>query len=199
MKKFISLFGILLLAFISKAQEKTYEVKPNSKIYWKGYKIFKIDSTSHKGSISFKEGNLTFIKNKPIKGKLIANLHTISTEDIKDIENKEKLDNHLKSADFFDIKNYSEAKFEFLEIKKTKKNKFNYQIKGKLTIKGITKSIEFPANITFSENNQKVLLETDKIILNRQDFNIKYKTSLKDTLIKDKFELKAEIIAKLLS
>ena len=49
--------------------------------------------------------------------------------------NNEDRDNHLKSADFFDIENHKELAFKSISFKKTDDDA--YELKGLLTIKGI--------------------------------------------------------------
>jgi polyisoprenoid-binding protein YceI len=58
---------------------------------------------------------------------------SISTEN-------EKRDEHLKSADFFDVTKYPEVKFTSTSVKKTGDN--NYVITGDLTLHGVTKPVE---------------------------------------------------------
>ncbi len=51
----------------------------------------------------------------------------------------EARDNHLKSADFFNVEQYPEIHYKSTSIKKSGKNK--YAITGDLTLHGITKSV----------------------------------------------------------
>jgi polyisoprenoid-binding protein YceI len=53
-------------------------------------------------------------------------------------------DGHLKSADFFDVANFSTIKFSSKEMKKI--NEEEYILSGDITIKSITKPIEFKVN-----------------------------------------------------
>ena len=53
-------------------------------------------------------------------------------------------DNHLRAADFFDVEKYPTIKFVSKSM--TKINDEEYKLIGDITIKGITKSIEFKAN-----------------------------------------------------
>jgi polyisoprenoid-binding protein YceI len=79
-----------------------------------------------------------------------------------------KLTNHLKSADFFEVKTYPKAKFVSTKIEKAADG---YTITGDLTLHGKTKSISFPAGIKVGAEAVS-LSSTFKI--NRQDFGITY-------------------------
>jgi polyisoprenoid-binding protein YceI len=73
-------------------------------------------------------------------------------------------------------------------------------VKGDLTIKGITKSIEFPVILSQTETGVELVGETFKI--DRTEFNIQYKSQkffddLKDKFINDEFEISFKVIAAL--
>lgn len=53
--------------------------------------------------------------------------------------NNQDRDSHLKSADFFDVENHKEIIFEGTSFQKLDED--NYQLKGQLTMKGVTKQI----------------------------------------------------------
>jgi polyisoprenoid-binding protein YceI len=53
--------------------------------------------------------------------------------------NNEQRDNHLKSADFFDAENHPEMTFESISVKKI--SDFEMQVKGNLTLRGVTKEV----------------------------------------------------------
>ena len=79
-----------------------------------------------------------------------------------------KLTNHLKSADFFEVKTYPKAKFVSTKIDK---GTDGYTVTGDLTLHGKTKSISFPADIKVGADAVS-LSSTFKI--NRQDFGISF-------------------------
>ena len=56
-----------------------------------------------------------------------------------------KLTGHLKTADFFDVKNQPKATFKSTKIEKGDKT---YTVTGELTLLGKTKTVSFPATIT---------------------------------------------------
>lgn len=128
--------------------------------------------------------------------KLKGGAFRVDMSTIKDADGSKKLEGHLKSPDFLDVKEYTTSKFEITDSE-LKDGKF--LITGDMTIKGITKQIVFEATLTHSEGS--ITLESETFQINRADFNIKYKSksffnNLKEKFINDKFDLKVKIIAK---
>ena len=70
------------------------------------------------------------------KVSFTADVNSIST-------NNEQRDGHLKSADFFDVENHKELTFKSTSFKQ--KDDDEYELKGILTIKGISKEIKLEA------------------------------------------------------
>jgi len=60
-------------------------------------------------------------------------------------EYKGKLEGHLKSDDFFGVATHPTSKLVFTEVSASGKN--SYEVKGDLTIKGITKTISFDVSV----------------------------------------------------
>ncbi len=64
------------------------------------------------------------------------------TVDMSSIDTRsEDRDNHLRSADFFDVENHPNMTFKSTSIKKTGDNE--YDVTGDLTIRGVTKQETF--------------------------------------------------------
>jgi polyisoprenoid-binding protein YceI len=80
----------------------------------------------------------------------------------------DKVTGHLKTPDFFDVKNFPKSKFT---ITKVEKDKEGYKLTGKLDMHGKSKEITFPAKITQTGDSVK-LESTFKI--NRFDWDVKY-------------------------
>jgi polyisoprenoid-binding protein YceI len=55
------------------------------------------------------------------------------------LQNNDDRDNHLKSADFFDVENHKEITFSATSVKP--QNDEDYELTGILTIKGIAREI----------------------------------------------------------
>jgi len=93
--------------------------------------------------------------------------------------NNEKRDKHLASADFFDAADHPEIKFV---TKSVKKKGEEYLVTGDLTIRGVTKTVDFAADLhgfathPFTNTPMTALDLTATII--RQDFGINWNKTL---------------------
>lgn len=79
-------------------------------------------------------------------------------------------DNHLRSADFFDVAKYPTITFKSTGVKQTAANKL--EITGDLTVKGVTKKIVVPASVMFYDKGVGRFRGT--LTLLRKDFGVSY-------------------------
>jgi len=171
---------------------KNFKVnKENSTINWVGRKV----TGAHNGTIGVKEGNFIFGEGKPISGKFTIDTRSIKILDIEDAETNAQFANHLASDDFFNSEQFPEAYFEITHAEPGNENL--YYVKGYLTIKGITHSIDTSLRIVKTDNT--AVLDT-KIVIDRTKFNIKFRssnffTNLGDTLIYNNFDLNIHLVA----
>lgn len=89
--------------------------------------------------------------------------------------NVEKRDDHLRSADFFEVEKYPKMTFKSTKILATGKSN-QYLLYGKLTIKDVTKDVIFDVNYggtVKSEQGEKLGVEA-KTTINRFDYNINF-------------------------
>jgi polyisoprenoid-binding protein YceI len=191
---FIAAAAITAFAFTStKVKEgKTYviDAKKTTTI-WVGTKI----TGKHTGNINIANGKITSDGKNITGGNIEFDMTSITNTDITDKETNGKLIGHLKSDDFFSVAKFPTAKFIISKVKLKSGN--DYDVTGKLTIKGITNEITFPAVITFHE---KTMTTIAKIIVNRTKFDIKYGSAsffdtLGDKAISDDFELNVNVVA----
>lgn len=84
-------------------------------------------------------------------------------------------DNHLRTADFFEVEKFPEMTFNSTKVEM--KNK-QWLVTGDLTMKGVTKSVTFPFSIAGFVPDQRsggtrmgVVAETS---INRRDFGVNY-------------------------
>jgi len=181
-------FGItLFIAVISLAFTTiiTKDVKvKESTIKWNAYKV----TGQHYGFIQLKEGTLSFENGQLVGGTFVVDMTSLTVEDQKGMK-KKILTKHLKSNDFFDVKNHPTSNLIFTEVLKTENT---YHITADLTIKEITKPVSFDMNL----QNHKA---TTNLKINRTHYNIKYRSSsffdnLKNKAIHDDFDLEIILI-----
>lgn len=110
--------------------------------------------------------------------------------------NEETRDTHLKSADFFDVEHHKEITFAGTSLKKLDNN--NYQLKGLLTIKGVSKEVtldvEFGGINKDPWGNEKAGFSvTGKI--NRKDWGLNWNTALETggVLVSEEVKISAEV------
>lgn len=102
------------------------------------------------------------------------------TVDVKSVDtDNEKRDEHLRGADFFETEKYPKMTFVSSSVQKTGDNKYN--LKGKLTLHGITKEITLAMTYGGTTKdpwgNTKAGLKVTGVI-NRTDFGLKYNSVL---------------------
>ncbi len=166
----------------------------NSRIEWKGFKVVKTDNTSHFGTIKFESGEVTVNKGKLESGKFVADLNSLTSVDLKDdAEQLNKLNGHLKSGDFFDVEKFPTASYEITKVSEnTSGGDYNTILEGNLTIKGITKPVQFNANVSVKDDIVSIATEPKDI--NREDFGVRFQMPIENGLIKN--EINIQILVK---
>ncbi len=182
--------ALVLMSGLSFAQVKNVLT---SDIQWWGYKLAKTEASSNSGKISLKSGNLTMKGNQVVGGTFVLDMNSISTTSLPG-ENAKKLDDHLKNGDFFETEKYPTARFKITSVKKNTNSKFNSIVTGNLTAKNKTGVVSFPANITVA--NGVVSLVSDKFSFDRQKYDVAYRSSMKDVVIKDDVDMQIKLTAK---
>ena len=120
----------------------------------------------------------------------------VTVDDLKPEEGGNKLKKHLLSTDFFDAAKWPEVRFELTNISPEGLSlKGLAELKGNLTLKGVTKNITIPiSSVVFDEAQQSYLISSKSFKINRADWNVKYGsksffTGLGDNFINDEIEL----------
>jgi polyisoprenoid-binding protein YceI len=172
-----------------------------SQIEWIGTKV----SGYHTGSVNIKSGEITVSNGTVTAGNFVMDMPTIVATGPERVskENNEKLTGHLRSADFFDIQKFPESTFVITDVKpfsgqvnetdderqaklqQYKVTNPTHIVSGNFTIKGITKNVEFPAQITINGNTAEARA---KFNVNRKDWGIVY-PGQPDDLIRDEIHL----------
>lgn len=149
----------------------------NSSIEFVGAKI----TGKHEGKFTKPSGNLSLVDGDPTKSSV-----TVSIDMSSFSSDSEKLDEHLKSPDFFDVAKFPQTTFVSTSV--AKKGDV-YEITGNLDLHGIKKSITFPAQIEAGSDKLKISAEFG---INRKDYGIVY-PGKPDDLIKDEVLIKLSL------
>lgn len=195
-----------------------------SEIMWVGYKgLGSAINYSHQGTIDVTAGSLTVSDGNLTGGNFDFDLKTIvCTDEGLEDEKKASLTGHLLNSDFFGVYETDEdnniiatheenAKVSFVI---TGASAFNgtasedewstsnptHNVTGNLTIKGITKSITFPAHVVISEGSVSA---SAKFYINRQEWGMSFMAGDADLIdqgkeefIKDEMGIGLNITAK---
>jgi len=165
-----------------------YRLDPlNSKFVWHGEKVI---GKGHTGTVAFASGNLEIRENKLSGGEFIVDLSSLKND-----ENIEALDNHLKSADFFDVANYPTAKL--LITKAEPEEDGNYMIAADLSIKDVTVPVSFKAKL---EPEGEAVSAKAEFTIDRTLWGLKYGSgkffqNLGDNMINDEIEFSISLLA----
>ncbi len=160
--------------------EKLAISSETSKVNWVGSKV----TGSHDGSFQKFSGNVELVDGKITGGKIEVTIDATSMQ-----SDSEKLTGHLKSADFFDVEKFPEAKFTSTKIDEGGADDATHTITGNLELHGQTKSIKFPATVAITDSEATA---TSEFSINRKDFEINY-AGMKDDLIRDDVVIKLDI------
>jgi len=167
----------------------------SSTLNWTGAK----PGGEHTGVVSISQGILNAENGKVTSGSFTIDLNSITNMDITDAGMNAKLIGHLKSPDFFDVAQFPTASFELVSVTElpastgTESVKANFQVTGNLIIKGITKSISFPAQIEVTDAAIKAV--SSPFAINRTEWGVNYGSKSIFAELKDKFINDEMIIA----
>jgi len=146
-------------------------------------------------------GTFAMAGDQLVGGTVTMDMNSITDVDIEDEGKRGYLEGHLKSDAFFYVDSFPTAVFEIVEVREEATDATPYVVVGNLTIRGITNSIEFPANVFVEEGS--VRLEAPAFSIDRTKWNVKYHDSddatiaetLKEDLIDHSIELTINVVA----
>lgn len=126
--------ALAVVGLIGAKAQTTWVVEPvHSKV---NFTVEHLVISEVDGSFKTFEGKLVASKEDFTDGKISFSVDVVSISTDND-----KRDGHLKSEDFFYVEKYPKMTFESTSFKKKKDNM--YELKGNLTIRGVTKPITF--------------------------------------------------------
>lgn len=167
MKKTLILLAMVFISIGSFTQTQ-WEVDP--------YHTSLNFNISHSG-ISIVNGKfLEYTGNLSTNGEGLKDAKVDFTVKVKSINtNIEQRDNHLRSADFFEVEKYPEMTFKSTKILATGKPD-QYLLYGKLTIKNVSKDVIFDVHYggTVKSDQEEKLGVKATTTINRFDYNIDF-------------------------
>jgi polyisoprenoid-binding protein YceI len=198
MKNILSLAAAALLAGSTWATNDTttrYRVNTDaSTITWNATKV----TGEHSGTVGIQNGYISVTDGKLVAANVIANMQTIACTDLEG-EWGAKLVGHLNSEDFFHVSEHKTSSFTLRDITPLAKadGDATHSVTGDFTVRGITKSVTFTANVT--EDDSQLTIE-GSAVLDRSQFDVKFGSGsffddLGDNLIHDNFTVGFHLVA----
>lgn len=155
----------------------------DSKVEFTGSKV----SGKHDGKFEKFEGWAYIDGDKLDTARLYLDIDVASLKTDSDM-----LDGHLKKDDFFDVAKHPTATFQLTELKAGGVDGGTHTITGNLKMRGVEKSVTFPAKLTLGKDSIKAKAEFK---INRKDWGINY-AGKEDDLIRDDVVIRLDIDAK---
>lgn len=182
MKNIILLLAVMVAS--SNLFGRAIKIK-ESKIEWSAEKVI---GGGHEGTIELKKGSVEFEDNKIVFGYFVMDMKTISVTDI-DGSMADKFIDHMFNDDFFSVDIYPEAILSDVRSSGFIANKAVCY--GNLTIKGISKHIEF--EVYLEDNILKTNIDIDRTLYGIRYGSGSFFDDLGDKAIADIFTLAVEM------
>jgi polyisoprenoid-binding protein YceI len=191
----MAVIGMIALSAFTIGNE-TYKMDTKASLLeWTGKKL----TGEHTGTILFSSGSVEVQKDVITGGKFEIDMTTIEDKDLSG-DWKTKLENHLKSADFFDSGKFPKATFVITSVTPLvtpNEGGFTHKVKGNLQIKDKTNEIAFDAAIKMKEGKVTCV---GAAVVDRSKFDVKYASKtffaeIGDKMVYDEFTVKFNIAA----
>ena len=174
---FAVVLAVLLAVPVVAAETKFSLTGENTKITFVGTK----PGGRHEGGFKKVSGTATVTDGNPATLQIQAEIDTDSL-----YSDNEKLTGHLKSPDFFGVKDHPKATFKTTKVEKTAKG---YNVTGELTMLGRTKAVSMPATVTAAGDT---LTLTSEFKINRNDWGMTYGKGKVDDIVSLKVVVNAK-------
>ena len=191
MTHFIKIIAVCLtLALPALSSASTWSIDPDHSNI--GFKVKHLMVSNVNGNFGKHSGTVTINDKDITKSKIEITIDTNSLN-----TNVQKRDEHLRSADFFDVAKYPTMTFASKKVAKAGKNKL--KVTGDLTLHGVTKEVVLDVEGPSKEskdpwgNIRKGAAATTKI--NRKDFGLIWNKSLETggVLVGDQIIINLEV------
>jgi rhodanese-related sulfurtransferase len=168
-----------------------------SSIVWIGRSL----ASTHHGTIRIADGEVAIRAGVLASGRVILDMTSITDVDIPDPQLQRMLEAHLKSDDFFDVERFPTAELLLKgagAIAGATPGAPNFTLRAALTVKDVTREIEFPAII--AEDPAGTLTGVAQVEIDRVEWNVCYGSGrlfrmLGKHLVNDTITLLVKIVA----
>jgi polyisoprenoid-binding protein YceI len=142
-------------------------------------------SGKHDGGFNTFTGTIDLVGGKPEESSVKIDIETSSV-----FTDADGLTKHLQTGDFFEVAKFPRAAFTSTKIvPDPTKGANSYTVTGDLELRGVRKSVTFPATITVTPADVSV---DSEFSINRKDFGIVY-AGKADDLIRDDVVIKLDL------
>jgi hypothetical protein len=165
-----------------------------SKLFWQAPK------NRHNGFILFNSGSLSnFTVGRPTQATFSINMNSMRSTDEASADERKKVDDKLRSEDFFAVSRYPAARMVVSKILR-QPHGTTYKVYGQLTIKGVTKPIEFT---TIMEQKGNTITARANLNISRSNWNINHQPKptswnvfnrMKDSLVDNDIPIRLELV-----
>ena len=154
----------------------------NSSIGFVGSKV----TGSHEGGFRDFEGTIAYNPEDATQSTINVTIQTASL-----FADDERLTNHLKSDDFFNVEAIPTATFTSSSITEGGEGDATHTITGVLNLHGQEQTIQFPATVNVSDSEVRA---TSEFSIDRTDFGMVY-PGMQDDLIRERVVIKLDLRA----
>lgn len=167
----------------SASGEKLPVTPDNSKVLFTGSKV----TGKHEGGFNKFSGTIELVNGKPEESRVNVEIETGSV-----FTDADKLTEHLQTGDFFEVAKFPRASFASTSIvADNSRGPNSYTVTGDLELRGVRKSVTFPATILVSPADVAV---NSEFSINRKEFGIVY-AGKADDLIRDDVVIRLDLKA----
>lgn len=163
------------------------------KVTWAAQKL---TGDGHNGTLHIESGKFTVEGGQIAEGVVIFDMGRMAVSDLTG-EEKESLEGHLRSGDFFDVENHPKAE---LNVNGVTEENGSVQLNAALTMNGATVEYTIPVDVKEVEvpGDVQGLAIQGKLLLDRTKHNITYHSKTFDDkldwFIKDEVEVGFSVI-----
>ncbi len=153
----------------------------NSKVLFTGSKV----TGKHDGGFNEFTGSIDLVSERPEESSVRVEIVTASV-----FTDADGLTKHLQTGDFFDVQKFPRASFVSTKIARDADKGANaYTVTGDIELRGVKKSVTFPATISVTPSDVSV---DSEFVINRKEFGILYPGKA-DDLIRDDVVIKLDL------